>query len=72
MNRRKLILQTLALRNQVDAILVELEGEEPAQVGCPHSPEMREDTTTGGGSPRSFFCTGCKKTSEEIAAEASS
>lgn len=41
----------------------------PTPAGCKHSSDMRQDTTTGGGSKPSFFCTGCRRTSDEIAAD---
>lgn len=70
-------LQLLAIRTQieaqaalVDAILDEIADDQPATpAGCTHPADQREDTTTGGGSKRSFFCHGCRKTSDEIEAE---
>lgn len=33
--------------------------------GCAHPIEMRQDTTTSG-QPKSFFCAGCRRTSDEL------
>lgn len=38
----------------------------PPFEGCAHPAEKRQDTTTAGGSAPSFFCRGCRRTSEEL------
>jgi hypothetical protein len=40
----------------------------PPVNGCAHPAAKRQDTTTAGGSAPSFFCAGCRHTSEEISA----
>ena len=83
MIRSSVIRQLLALRSaalvvveQADAVLAACDEDEakPAPVpaepaGCKHTSDLREDTTTGGGSKPSYFCRGCKRTSDEIAAD---
>lgn len=84
MIRSSVIRQLLALRSaalvvveQADAVLAACDEDEakPAPVepaepaGCKHTSDLREDTTTGGGSQPSYFCRGCKRTSDEIAAD---
>jgi len=80
MLRNSMLAQLLALRSaavtvvaQADALLAaasEAEDEaEPAPTGCQHPSDKITDTTTGGGSKPSFFCHGCKRTSDEIAAD---
>lgn len=44
---------------------IEAPDYEPVE-GCTHPKDKRVDTTAGGGSAPSFFCPGCKRTSDEL------
>jgi len=56
---------------QLDEWIAAGESQEPAPEfppvdGCTHPIEKRQDTSTPGH-PHSFFCRGCRRTSEELA-----
>lgn len=70
----------VTLVSQSDAVLAALAermeaapkapAEKPASSDpreCGHPSSARVDTTTMGGSARSWFCKGCRHTSEEVA-----
>lgn len=76
--RASFLPQVIALRASLMAIVahtdallsVFAEDDQIAQEhpsGCAHPEDKQIDTTTGGGSAKSFFCRGCSRTSDEIA-----
>ena len=72
---RSVMVSALEAQDALITRLQELVGEEPEIApefppvdGCAHPKNARVDTTTGGGSAPSFFCPGCKRTSDEIKA----
>ena len=61
---RILLAQLYALRAQLDAVIVSLEG---AEVECAHPTEHRRDTTKMGSATHTFLCLACNREVEGVA-----
>lgn len=61
MDREHVLAQLQAIRSICDALAAQLLADvAPAEAGCPHPEEQRQDASTMRG-PRKFFCKACKQ-----------